>query len=288
MTKRTLIEIILFLILLIALEAVLVWRYPYAGTYPFFGGGQSAPAPAENLTIEETTPAPSEIEVSPADPTVNTGPTTLDGELKSAVRVFDVSGKVSTPGGSGSQAYQETHQLTAQKSANGWDIAVTTRNTRSADEVNQATVALELDGSYYLTGFEASDADGSFNCSGRVPVYLAVGKDSETASLSCDIQTVEGGTSPPFIFTGSAQATAPVATQFNGKTYQARTLTINGSIGQGGPLEQALQYVAAPGIGELSHQGSLGDLVFGQLLGVVSGESAGTLVSMDNDQFFLP
>ena len=265
------------LILLLVLEGVLIWRFPNAGTYPFVEVEQPpTTAPLQDVVPDDVT---GDVNGPPA--------TTQDGELKNAVRVFDVVGSIAVPGGAGSDAYRETQQLIAQKSATGWDITLTTSNTKSADEVNRATMLLESDGSYYLTGFTASDAAGSFSCSGKMPGYLAVGKNSDTASMSCAFEG-QGSVSPAIDFSGTAQAGAPVATQFNGKTYQARTLTISGAFTQGGSVTQALQFVAAPGIGELSYQGSLGDLVFSQLLGVVAGENSGTLVSMDNDRFFLP
>ncbi|MFO0704860.1 MAG: hypothetical protein U0517_02705 [Candidatus Andersenbacteria bacterium] len=282
MSKRGLLIWIVLLLLLLTLEGALIFLYPERGTYPFFSNGSATQSGDNSL------PPP----VTPADKVQNeTGGTTDTATLKSAVRVLDYVQKSQTPaGGPQQETYRETHQLLADKQPDGtWKVALVTRNDRSADEVNRGTIIIEKDGSYYLTELEVGSSQGSFTCNGKMPGYLAVGKNTASATLTCSFSG--GGASfAALTYTGSVTASAPTPKQFNGKTYQARTLTITGSFSPGGStaVPQGIQFVSAPGIGELSSSGTLGDLIFGQLSAIVSGESTGTLVSMDNDQFFLP
>lgn len=208
------------------------------------------------------------------------------GALSSAVRVYDNTGTAAMPGGgTTTTTYRETQQLFAESRRGGGlviDLVGTT--DRSADDRTEARLAVEPDGSVFLLQFGAEDAMGGFTCEGSMPSYLAPGRDSAPAAFACDIAGRF-----TFSFAGTATASAPAPYEFEGTTYMARTITIEGSLGPtGGPLPTAFRTVAAPGIGTLEIDGSFADVIFGALGGPVGSETRSVLIAMDNPSLFTP
>ena len=225
------------------------------------GGGNGATAPA----------------VPPA-----TGPRT-------ATRTFSVTGSVTTPGASATSDFTLTEQLTATNQPDGTTLVTVASAQSNTGSTNMATEVIDADGSIYLSSFSAGTAQGAIDCTGHAPSYLAVGKDSDTASLSCTVAT--GGKSIPITFAGSAKASEPTAVTSGSKTYQARVTTIQSTVGAGGgpaKLGNVLRITAAPGIGTIKLEGSLGALLTSQFGGAFSSQTVQTLTSMSDDQFFLP
>lgn len=244
--------------------------------YPQNQGGQQTPPPGNS-----TTPEPTE----PEEPSTNTPPDTSVPplpELGSAVKVFEITNRSNVPGAQ-TETYRETQQLISEETATGKIITIVATTDRSASDRNEAKIIVEADGSYYLESFSASDAQGTFACSGRLPGYLAPGKSSDTASLSCTVNgqalPVGGG------FSGVATSGPEFTQTFQGVSYKMRELTI---VSNNPAITHGIKYTAAPGLGLYRAEGSLGDLVFGQLVGQMAGEGTNQLISSDNDTLFCP
>jgi len=261
MRNRGLILLIILLLLILILEGLAV-----AGMFDrFFYPSSYKPVSSQTTSTTSTETSDESSQESSAS---------LIG-----TRVYDVTAQAVIPAGSSGTSYRETQLVTATPSADGRSISIDGSDSQSPTNRSIARIQIERDGSYFLTYFEASDAQGSFSCEGSVPGYLAVGRDTAEASLDCSVD----GT-PATTFTGTATASAPTPYDFQGTTYQARTTTVSGSFGT--TVAQGLEFVAAPGIGTLEIHGSLGDLVFGSLLGPVSGETQSVLVESDNNTLF--
>jgi hypothetical protein len=256
------------ILLLLLVLAEWVFILIYRGRLP------SSPAtPMGNVTIV-TLP-----DQEPMTPSINNASVSPLPELASAVKVYEVFTRSNVLGAQ-SETYRETQQLIAEKTATGKVITIVATTDRSASDRSEAKVIVESDGSYYLESFSASDEKGTFSCTGRLPGYLAVGRNEDTANLSCTVNGLSVGN-----FTGQATAGPLTPLSFQNKVYQVRELTI---INTTSPLAHGIKYTAAPGLGLYKSEGSLGDLVFGQLTGAQAGEGTNTLISSDNDTLFLP
>jgi len=271
--NRLLILFIILLILILGLEAFLIYRD--GGLERLFGGEQPT-----STVVEPTT--------EPVTPTTPTEPSETPSEPASllATQVFDVESTVVLPSGTQDLRWQETRLVTATPGATEKNLTVQTTSTREDDSPSSTRYQIKPDGTVTATYFESISAEGSMTCDANLPVYLPPGTDTAPASMNCNIA---GGA---LNFSGTATA-APENdfTWTNGKTYKLRTITISeGGFTPGGDVNLAAGFEIsfAPGIGTVEFKGSLGDLIFGQTFGPVSQDSLGQLISTDNDQIWLP
>lgn len=182
------------------------------------------------------------------------------------------------------QEYQETWTLKDKKLQPDGSTLVNIEMTNTKGETGTAQSSISANGDIIFESFTGQAEGQTFSCEGPFPAYLST-EGSKSVTITCTIGSIGA-----FSIDGTL-ATGPESNyEFDGKTYPARTVTISGLV-NGQLINQDLEYIAAPGIGILEINGSLGTLALGQMTGgrgELKADVKQVLIESSTDKFWVP